>query len=41
VLLWVPFTLALTLLSLRIGKGLLLALEFRNRAGEGRIAPDR
>ena len=41
VLLWVPFTLALTMLSLRIGKGLLLALEFRNRAGEGRIAQDR
>jgi uncharacterized protein (DUF983 family) len=40
VLLWVPLTLILTVASLRIAKGLLLALEYRNRAGEGRIAPD-
>ncbi|AJP73106.1 DUF983 domain-containing protein [Sphingomonas hengshuiensis] len=37
VLLWVPITLALTIVMLRFSKGLLLALEFRNRAGEGRI----
>lgn len=37
VLLWVPLTLALTIVFLRFSKGLLLALEFRNRAGEGRI----
>lgn len=40
VLLWVPVTLALTVLALRLGKGWLLALEFRNRAREGRIAAD-
>lgn len=40
VLLWVPLTLILTVLTLRVAKGLLLALEYRNRAGEGRIAPD-
>lgn len=36
-LLWVPLTLLLTIALLRVGKGWLLALEFRNRAGEGRI----
>jgi uncharacterized protein (DUF983 family) len=41
VLLWVPLTAALTVLMLRIGKGWLLALEYRNRAGEGRIAGDQ
>lgn len=40
VLLWVPLTAALTVGFLRIGKGWLLALEYRNRAGEGRIAGD-
>lgn len=40
VLLWVPITLALVLVSLRFTKGLLLALEYRNRAGEGRIRED-
>jgi len=38
ILLWVPLTLALTVMALRLGKGWLLALEYRNRAGEGRIA---
>lgn len=38
ILLWVPFTFALTVLALRVAKGWLLALEYRNRAGEGRIA---
>jgi uncharacterized protein (DUF983 family) len=37
VVLWIPFTLALTVLALRVAKGWLLALEFRNRAREGRI----
>jgi uncharacterized protein (DUF983 family) len=36
-LLWVPLTLGLTVLSLRFAKGLLLALEYRNAAREGRI----
>lgn len=33
---WVPFTVAVTVASLRLAKGALLALEHRNRAGEGR-----
>lgn len=37
-LLWIPITWALTLVALRFSKGLLLALEFKNRAREGRIA---
>jgi uncharacterized protein (DUF983 family) len=37
VLLWVPLTAILTIGLLRIGKGLLLALEYRHRAREGRI----
>ncbi|WP_294060089.1 DUF983 domain-containing protein [Sphingomonas sp.] len=40
-LLWIPLTLALTVLALRIAKGWLLALEYRNRAGEGRVREDR
>ncbi|MHA6720184.1 DUF983 domain-containing protein [Sphingomonas sp. RS6] len=40
VLLWVPLTLILTVLALRVSKGLLLALEFRNKAHEGRIRRD-
>jgi uncharacterized protein (DUF983 family) len=36
-LLWGPLTLVLVLGSLRIAKAALLALEFRNRAREGRI----
>lgn len=38
--LWVPMTLGLTVGTLRVAKGWLLALEFRNRAREGRIASD-
>lgn len=38
ILLWVPLTSLLTVLALRVGKGWLLALEYRNRAGEGRLA---
>jgi len=37
VLLWVPLTAILTVGLLRIAKGLLLALEYRHRAREGRI----
>lgn len=36
-LLWVPLTAALTIGLLRLGKGLLLALEYRHRAAEGRL----
>jgi uncharacterized protein (DUF983 family) len=35
VLIWVPLTAALTVYSLRVAKGALLASEHRNRAGEG------
>ena len=38
ILLWPPVTLVLILLSLRGGKGALLALEYRNGAREGRIS---
>ena len=37
VLLWVPLTAILTIGLLRLGKALLLALEYRHRAREGRI----
>jgi uncharacterized protein (DUF983 family) len=37
-LLWPPITLALLVGALRAGKGVLLALEYRNAAREGRIA---
>ena len=37
ILLWVPLAAALTIGLLRIGKGLLLALEYRHRAREGRM----
>jgi uncharacterized protein (DUF983 family) len=36
-LLWLPLTAVLTIGLLRLGKGLLLALEYRHRAAEGRI----
>ncbi|MEI9927432.1 MAG: DUF983 domain-containing protein [Sphingomonas sp.] len=36
-LLWIPLTLILVVLCLRFGKGLLLALEYRHAAREGRI----
>jgi uncharacterized protein (DUF983 family) len=38
VLLWLPLTTAAVILSLRAAKALLLALEYRHRASEGRIA---
>jgi uncharacterized protein (DUF983 family) len=37
VLIWTPVTLISVLGSLRIAKGWLLALEYRNRAAEGRV----
>ncbi|MCD2325137.1 DUF983 domain-containing protein [Sphingomonas sp. IC-56] len=39
-LLWLPLTLVLTVLTLRVAKGWLIALEFRNKAREGRIRAD-
>lgn len=36
VLIWVPFTVALTIGLQRLAKGLLVALEYRFDAGEGR-----
>jgi uncharacterized protein (DUF983 family) len=39
ILLWVPLTTTLTIGLLRLSKGLLLALEYRHRAREGRIQP--
>ncbi len=39
-LLWPLVTLGMVVGSLRVAKGLLLALEYRNRAHEGRIAED-
>jgi uncharacterized protein (DUF983 family) len=37
-IIWLPVGLALTLGGLRLSKGLLLAQEYRHRAGEGRSA---
>jgi uncharacterized protein (DUF983 family) len=37
ILLWLPLTAGLVVGSLRLAKGLLLALEYRHRAHEGRI----
>jgi uncharacterized protein (DUF983 family) len=37
ILLWVPLTVMLVVGLLRIGKGALLVLEYRNRAREGRL----
>lgn len=41
ILLWVPFTAAAVIFGLRVGKGVLLSLEYRNAAREGRITDDR
>jgi uncharacterized protein (DUF983 family) len=38
ILLWLPITAAAVVGSLRVAKGLLLALEYRHRAREGRMA---
>jgi uncharacterized protein (DUF983 family) len=37
IILWLPLTAALVIGSLRLAKGLLLSLEYRHRAREGRI----
>ena len=37
-LLWLPLSAILTVGLLRLGKGLLLALEYKHRASEGRVA---
>ncbi|HVJ00266.1 MAG TPA: DUF983 domain-containing protein [Sphingomonas sp.] len=37
-LIWVPVTAALVVGGLRVAKGLLLALEYRNAAREGRLS---
>jgi uncharacterized protein (DUF983 family) len=36
-LLWVPLTLGLSLTALRLIKGVLITLQYRNRAAEGRL----
>lgn len=36
-LLWVPLTLGLSLMALRLIKGLLIVLQYRNKAAEGRL----
>lgn len=41
ILLWLPLTVIATFLSLRIAKAAMLALEYRNRAREGRIDRDQ
>ncbi|QIG78356.1 DUF983 domain-containing protein [Stakelama tenebrarum] len=38
--LWIPLTAILVVGTLHFAKGLLLALEYRNKAAEGRIARD-
>jgi uncharacterized protein (DUF983 family) len=40
ILLWLPLTTLFVILSLRVAKAALLALEYRHRAREGRIQPD-
>ena len=40
ILLWLPLTALLVVGSLRVAKGLLLILEYRHRAREGRVAGD-
>ena len=40
ILLWFPLTAALVVGLLRLAKGLLLALEYKNRAREGRIVDE-
>jgi uncharacterized protein (DUF983 family) len=38
-LVWLPLGVALTVFGLRFGKALLLAQEYRQKAGEGRLRP--
>ena len=39
-ILWIPFTALAVVGTLRIAKGMLIALEYRNAAREGRIVAD-
>ena len=39
-LVWPPVTILLVLATLRVAKGMLIASEFRNRAGEGQLLRD-
>ena len=41
VLLWVPITIVLVIVLLRVAKGMLIASEYRNRAREGQIVDGR
>lgn len=41
ILLWIPITAAAVIGLLRLAKGLLLILEYRNRAREGRIREEQ
>ena len=41
ILLWVPLTLLAVGSSLRLAEGMLLLLEYRNKAREGKFAEDR
>ncbi|MBX9452284.1 MAG: DUF983 domain-containing protein [Mesorhizobium sp.] len=36
-MLWIPLTLVLSLVALRLIKGLLIVLQYRNKAAEGRL----
>ncbi len=36
-ILWIPLAIGLSLAALRLSKGILIALQYRNRAAEGRI----
>ena len=40
VILWVPLTVAGAILTLRVSKGVLLGLEYKHEAAEGRIDPN-
>lgn len=40
IVLWTPLTVAAVMGSLRVAKGALLILEYRNRAREGKLAPE-
>jgi uncharacterized protein (DUF983 family) len=40
ILLWLPLTTLAVLVSLRLAKAALLALEYRHKAREGRISPE-
>jgi len=36
-LLWIPLTLVLSLTALRLIKGVMITLQYRNKAAEGRL----